>query len=89
MSKNTYHYYVGFTDDDGSIKLITRIDNSTKTWFWDIDKAPKEFSKTTADDLMAGLLCNGVSAVVIKSYCPITVQPCLKTTTDRGDDPVK
>lgn len=59
-------YYVGVNVCD-QILLVTKIDNRTRTAFWNTEEKPKAMPASVADDLVEGLLMNGTTAFVIKS----------------------
>lgn len=60
-----FKYYVGIIEGN-KIKFVTKVDNSTKMCLWQAGEVAKEFKKTTADDLMFGLNCNFINAIVLK-----------------------
>lgn len=45
-----YLYYV-LVLSDGQAKFVTKVDNATKTAYWDSNEKPISFNKTYADDL--------------------------------------
>lgn len=61
-----YTYYVAILHGDNSIEYVTRIDNSTKTFYCEKGKPARAFTKTQADDLMTGMFFNMCTAAVIK-----------------------
>lgn len=61
-----YKHYVGVLYTNNQVRYVTTINNSTKTALWEHGKEPKEFNKTTAESLVFGLACNGISAVVMR-----------------------
>ncbi len=64
-----YAYHVAIIDPDtNSLKFLTSVNNQTKYARWEDDQPAKLFTKTAADDMLLGLVCNGHNAVVIK--CP-------------------
>lgn len=63
-----YTYYVAIINrTDNHLMFVTEIMSQTKVAKWEDGKPAKKFTKTTADDLMFGLICNGYDAVVIKA----------------------
>lgn len=61
-----YTYYVAILHDDNSIEYVTRIDNSTKTFYCEKGKSALKLTKTRAEDLMFGMVANCCTAAVIK-----------------------
>lgn len=61
-----YYYHVAILHPDNSIEYVTRIDNSTKTFYCEKGKPALKMSKTSADDLMFGMVANFRTAAVIK-----------------------
>ena len=47
-----YLYYVVVATEDGA-KFVTKVDNATKTAYWDSKEKPLPFNKTYADDKVA------------------------------------
>ena len=62
-----YNYYVATISDKNEVRFVTKVDNATKTWFASKGEKAKVFKKGVADDLMFGMVINGVTAVVIKA----------------------
>lgn len=60
-----YHYYVAILRDN-TIEYVTRIDNSTKSFFCEKGKPALKFTKTSADNLLFGMVANACPAAVIK-----------------------
>lgn len=61
-----YKYHVAILHDDNSIEYVTRIDNSTKTFYCEKGEPAKAFTKTSAEDLMFGMVANFCTAAVVK-----------------------
>ena len=66
-SKVKYTYYVAILHNDNSIEYVTRIDNSTKTFYCEKGKPALKLTKTRAEDLMFGMVANCCTAAVIKT----------------------
>ena len=62
-----YLYYV-LVLSDGQAKFVTKIDNATKTAYWDSNEKPMVFNKTYADNLALCLSINFYPAFTLKSY---------------------
>ena len=62
-----YLYYVVVATEDGA-KFVTKVDNSTKTAYWDSKEKPLPFNKTYANDLALCLSLNFYPAFTLKSY---------------------
>ena len=62
-----YLYYVVVATEDGA-KFVTKIDNATKTAYWDSNEKPMAFNKTYADNLALCLSINFYPAFTLKSY---------------------
>lgn len=62
-----YTHYVAWIDCDNQLHFVTKIDTKTKSWFAMKGEKAMRFSKTAADDLMFGMRCNGITAVVVKA----------------------
>ena len=62
-----YLYYVVVATEDGA-KFVTKVDNATKTAYWDSNEKPMSFNKTYADDLALCLSINFYPAFTLKSY---------------------
>lgn len=71
--KNKNYYYIGVWTARG-MKLVTEIDNSTKSARWESDKAPLCLSKAVAEDICWSLCMNFCTAVVIHSLWEIDKQ---------------
>ena len=52
-----YLYYVVVATEDGA-KFVTKVDNATKTAYWDSNEKPMSFNKSYADDLALCLTLN-------------------------------
>lgn len=63
---NKFYYYIGVQTEKG-MRLVTNINNATRTAEWNADDKPMEFSMGLATDITDGLLMNFNMAVVIKS----------------------
>ena len=68
-----YLYYVLVVTDDGG-KFVTKVDNATKTAYWDSKGKPLAFSKSYADDLALCLTLNFYPAFTLKSYHELKAQ---------------
>ena len=68
-----YFYYVLVLSDEQA-KFVTKIDNATKTAYWDSKEKPLAFNKTLADDLALCLSINFYPAFTLKSYHELTAQ---------------
>ena len=68
------HYYVLVFTDHGPV-YVTSVNYADKSARWDKDKAPKEFTKSNAEDLVFGLRCNWHNAVVVTLPVEIDTQP--------------
>ena len=73
MATKKYHYYVVVFTNAGP-KYVTGT-GEHHTAYWDETKAPKEFSKDWANDMVVGLLWNGYNANVIMSPIELERQP--------------
>lgn len=62
-----YSYYVAIVHNDNTLEYVTRIDNSTKMFFCEKGKPALKMTKTSADNLMFGMVANMCTAVVIKT----------------------
>lgn len=62
-----YTYYVAILHDDNSLEYVTRVDNSTKTFYCEKGKPALKLTKTRAEDLMFGMVANFCTAAVIKT----------------------
>lgn len=69
-TKKKNHYYVLVFTDNGPV-YVTSVNYADRSARWDKDKAPKEFDKSGAEDLVFGLRCNWHQAVVV--YLPIEI----------------
>ena len=72
--KTTNHYYVLVFANNGPA-YVTSVDYSNRSARWDKDKAPYEFSKSSAEDLVLGLNLNFHQAVLVTSKFEIDYQP--------------
>ena len=70
-------YYVVVATEDGA-KFVTKIDNSTKTAYWNSNEPPLAFNKTYAEDLALCLTLNFHLAFTLKSYHELKQQIFLK-----------
>lgn len=61
-----FKYYVAVIDGDNRLSYVTRVDNSSHTFYCEKGKPAKSFTKTQADDLMTGMVFNMCTAAVIK-----------------------
>ena len=68
------HYYVLVFTDNGPA-YVTSVNYADKSARWDKDKAPKEFSKSNAEDLVFGLRCNWFNAVIVMMPFDMDSQP--------------
>ncbi len=68
-----YLYYVVVATEDGA-KFVTKVDNATKTAYWDSKEKPMTFNKTYADDLALCLSINFYPAFTLKSYHELKAQ---------------
>ena len=78
-----YFYYVGVYTDNSELRYVTRTDNASKPWVYDVTEAPLAFSKSDAERLVETLTLNFVRAVLIKSPMEITSHPGV--TTDSAE----
>ena len=76
-----YLYYVLVVTDDGG-KFVTKVDNATKTAYWDSKGKPLAFSKSYADDLALCLTLNFYPAFTLKSYHELKSQIFIKEKPD-------
>ena len=76
-----YLYYVLVVTDDGG-KFVTKVDNATKTAYWDSKGKPLAFSKSYADDLALCLTLNFHVAFTLKSYHELKSQIFIKEKPD-------
>lgn len=65
--------YVLVKTEDGA-KFVTKLDNATKTAFWNCNEAPMPFNKSYAEDLALCLTLNFHLAFVMKSYHELKTQ---------------
>ena len=72
-----YLYYVVIATEDGA-KFVTKVDNATKTAYWDSKEKPLPFNKTYADDLALCLSLNFYPAFTLKSYHELKSQIFIK-----------
>ena len=68
-----YLYYVVVRTEDGA-KFVTKVDNATKTAYWDSKEKPLPFNKSYADDLALCLSINFYPAFTLKSYHELKAQ---------------
>ena len=68
-----YLYYVVVATEDGA-KFVTKVDNATKTAYWDSNEKPMSFNKSYADDLALCLSINFYPAFTLKSYHELKAQ---------------
>lgn len=68
-----YLYYVVVATEDGA-KFVTKVDNATKTAYWDSKEKPLSFNKSYADDLALCLSINFYPAFTLKSYHELKAQ---------------
>ena len=73
-TKKKNHYYVLVFADNGPA-YVTSVDYADRSARWEKDKAPKEFDKSDAEDLVFGLRCNWFNAVVVHLPVEIDYQP--------------
>ena len=76
-----YLYYVLVVTNEGG-KFVTKVDNATKTAYWDSKEKPLAFTKTQADDLALCLSINFYPAFTLKSYHELKSQIFIKEKTD-------
>lgn len=72
-----YLYYVVVATADGA-KFVTKVDNATKTAYWDSKEKPMSFNKSYADDLSLCLTLNFHLAFTLKSYHELKSQIFIK-----------
>lgn len=72
-----YLYYVVVATEDGA-KFVTKVDNATKTAYWDSKEKPMSFNKSYADDLSLCLTLNFHLAFTLKSYHELKSQIFIK-----------
>ena len=72
-----YFYYVIVATEDGG-KFVTKVDNATKTAYWDSNEKPMSFNKSYADDLALCLTLNFHLAFTLKSYHELQSQIFIK-----------
>ena len=72
-----YLYYVVVKTEDGA-KFVTKVDNATKTAYWDSNEKPMSFHKSYADDLSLCLTLNFHLAFTLKSYHELKSQIFIK-----------
>ena len=75
-----YLYYVIVKTEDGA-KFVTKVNNATKTAYWDSNEKPTSFKKSYAEDLALCLTLNFHLAFVLKSYHELKGQVFLKKET--------
>lgn len=71
--KKNYYYVLVFSDNGPA--YVTSVNYMERSARWDKDLAPKEFSKSDAEDLVFGLRCNWHNAVVVHLPVEIDCQP--------------
>lgn len=76
-----YLYYVLVVTNEGG-KFVTKVDNATKTAYWDSKEKPLAFTKTQADDLALCLSINFYPAFTLKSYHELKSQIFIKEKPD-------
>ena len=76
-----YLYYIVVATEDGA-KFVTKVDNATKTAYWDSNEKPMSFNKSYADDLALCLTLNFHLAFTLKSYHELKSQIFIKEKTD-------
>ncbi len=76
-----YLYYVLVATNEGG-KFVTKVDNTTKTAYWDSKGTPLAFSKSYADDLALCLSINFYPAFTLKSYHELKSQIFIKEKSD-------
>lgn len=69
-----YHYYILVFSNIGAV-YVTSVSRENKYAHWDTSLAPKEFPASVAEDLVFGLNCNFINAVLVKSPRVIETQP--------------
>lgn len=62
-----YFYCVVVATEDGA-KFVTKVNNATKTAYWDCNQQPIPLAKSYAEDLALCLTLNFHLAFVLKSY---------------------
>ena len=72
-----YFYYV-LVLSDGQAKFVTKVDNATKTAYWDSKEKPLAFNKSYAGDLALCLTLNFYPAFTLKSYHELKSQIFIK-----------
>ena len=76
MAKKKNYYYVLVFTNNGPV-YVTSINYSNKYANWNKLEKPLEMTKTSAEDLCFGLMCNFYSAVVVSSPVELEYQPYL------------
>ena len=76
-----YLYYVVVATEVGA-KFVTKVDNATKTAYWDSNEKPMSFNKSYADDLALCLTLNFHLAFTLKSYHELQSQIFIKEKHD-------
>ena len=66
MAGLKWNVYVGILQADGTTKLVTKVDNATKTAYWN-EGTPLKMTFSRAKDLTWALSVNGYNAYVIQS----------------------
>ena len=72
-TKKNFHYVLVFTDE-GPV-YVTSCNNATRYAQWNKTKAPKEFPKYYAEELVMGLRCNWHNAVMVTTKVELDCQP--------------
>lgn len=67
MATKKNYYYVGIATNHG-MKLVTKIDNASKTAFWNADEKPLAMPKYQAENLAYCLCLNFHLACVIQTH---------------------
>ena len=73
MAKKNHYYVLVFTNE-GPV-YVTSVNNAERVSHWEKDKAPMEFSKSYAEDLVAGLCWNGHTSALVTYPFEITGHP--------------
>lgn len=77
-----YFYYV-LVLSDGQAKFVTKVDNATKTAYWDSKEKPLAFNKSYADDLALCLTLNFYPAFTLKSVHALQMQIFIKELDEK------
>lgn len=62
-----FYYYVGVQTNDG-MRFVTKINNSNRMSYWNLNEKPLEMTQMLATDIAEGLCMNCTTAVVVKSF---------------------